>query len=173
MNQKSNIVVAASAAAVCACLIWAGTTISAALRESRAAATAAEPTRQTPGAITGPAVTSAAPQSPTTATVPALTYDSFDRAFAGEVAARAERECWSKAPEGSPDALHFRLSVDADGKAKEVTPDLPREEGDEARRAKIAEVRKLTECVASVIRTMKLPIAGPAEARVQANRPRR
>jgi hypothetical protein len=148
---------------------------------------ALEPAR--PGADVPPAASSgtalaatasAAPSSPAPAgstplELPIVTYDSFDRRFAGALSAEAERRCWGPAVArgASEDTVYLRLNVAVDGSVQSALL----EEGPRGRTEEPEQValRPLRQCVAEIVRGMRFmrlpePVTG---AYVAAHRPKR
>jgi hypothetical protein len=97
-----------------------------------------------------------------------LAMDSLALAWEPMHARRAERECWApleraKAYPALPATPHFTVDLDAQGNVTGVEPQMP---------GLAVPPTKLYECVAGIVKTMKLaPYGRPQSASVQANRP--
>jgi hypothetical protein len=128
-----------------------------------------------PAAARGAASSPPAPAGSTALELPIVTYDSFDRRFAGALAAEAERRCWAPAVArgASEDTVYLRLNVAVDGSVQsalvEEGPRGPTEDPGQVA------LRPLRLCVADVVRGMRFmrlpePVAG---AYVAAHRPKR
>jgi hypothetical protein len=96
----------------------------------------------------------------------ALGYETFRAVWFPTFAAVAEQKCWHAAESAGgrvPGALHYFISLDADGRPREVTADEGTLEG-------FPMPPKLRACIGDVIRTMRFPPAEPHSARVQVDR---
>jgi hypothetical protein len=168
------------AAAVCVSVVYGAARVATAIEQRAPAAPASGvPLPASPNlapAAAPASVTSAAPPAPDGGVLelPIVTYDSFERRFAGPLAAEAEARCWKPAAELGPadEVIYLYLDVSVDGRVEravvERRPPL-------AAPPPKAHIEALGRCVAEVARKvvfMRLP-EPVSSARVAAHRPKR